>query len=52
MRGLIEGGVDVLLIETQQDLLAIKCAIIAANEAMRRGLDAACRSWCRRRSTR
>ena len=35
MRGLIGGGADVLLIETQQDLLAIKCAIAAANAAMR-----------------
>ena len=34
MRGLIAGGADVLLIETQQDLLAIKCAITAANAAM------------------
>src|SRR3954447_12623673 len=31
MRGLILGGADVILIETQQDLLAIKCAIDAAN---------------------
>jgi len=31
--GLLEGGADVLLIETQQDLLAIKCAIAAANQA-------------------
>jgi 5-methyltetrahydrofolate--homocysteine methyltransferase len=35
MRGLISGGADVLLIETQQDLLAIKCAINAANIAMK-----------------
>jgi len=35
MRGLIAGGVDVILIETQQDLLCIKCAINAAEEAMR-----------------
>src|SRR4051812_3508629 len=35
MRGLISGGADVLLIETQQDMLAIKCAINAANIAMR-----------------
>src|SRR5688572_26037312 len=34
MRGLISGGADVLLIETQQDLLAIKCAVSAANRAM------------------
>ena len=35
MRGLLAGGADVLLLETQQDLLAIKCAIAAANVAMR-----------------
>ena len=35
VRGLLAGGVDVLLIETQQDMLAIKCCIAAANEAMR-----------------
>src|SRR3954470_21888549 len=32
-RGLLAGGVDVLLIETQQDLLASKCAIAACNLA-------------------
>src|SRR3984957_7565072 len=35
MRGLISGGVDAILIETQQDILAIKCAINAANRAMK-----------------
>ncbi len=35
MRGLVSGGVDALLIETQQDMLAIKCAINAANIAMK-----------------
>jgi 5-methyltetrahydrofolate--homocysteine methyltransferase len=35
VRGLIAGGADVLLIETQQDLLAIKCAVSAANIAFR-----------------
>lgn len=35
MRGLIIGGVDAILIETQQDILAIKCAINAANRAMK-----------------
>ncbi|HEX5241641.1 MAG TPA: homocysteine S-methyltransferase family protein, partial [Tepidisphaeraceae bacterium] len=35
VRGLLAGGADVLLIETQQDLLAIKCAINACNLAMR-----------------
>ena len=29
VRGLLAGGVDTLLIETQQDILAIKCAIAA-----------------------
>src|SRR4051812_8405505 len=33
VRGLLAGGVDVLLIETQQDMLAVKCCIAAANEA-------------------
>jgi 5-methyltetrahydrofolate--homocysteine methyltransferase len=31
--GLLAGGIDVLLIETQQDLLAIKCCIAAAERA-------------------
>jgi 5-methyltetrahydrofolate--homocysteine methyltransferase len=35
VRGLMVGGVDVLLIETQQDMLAIKCAIAAANLVFR-----------------
>jgi 5-methyltetrahydrofolate--homocysteine methyltransferase len=35
VRGLIAGGTDVLLIETQQDLLAIKCAVSAANIAFK-----------------
>jgi 5-methyltetrahydrofolate--homocysteine methyltransferase len=33
---LIEGGVDVLLIETSQDLLQTKCAIAAVFDAMRK----------------
>src|SRR5512146_2639358 len=33
--GLIEGGVDVLLIETCQDILQAKAALVAAFEAMR-----------------
>jgi len=33
MRGLVAGGVDVILIETQQDILAIKCAIAACEVA-------------------
>lgn len=34
--GLIEGGVDLIQIETCQDLLQVKCAVNAALEAMRR----------------
>ncbi len=34
VRGLLAGGADALLIETQQDMLAIKCALSAANLAM------------------
>jgi 5-methyltetrahydrofolate--homocysteine methyltransferase len=33
VRGLLAGGADVLLIETQQDMLVIKCAIAACNAA-------------------
>jgi 5-methyltetrahydrofolate--homocysteine methyltransferase len=33
VRGLLAGGVDVLLIETQQDLLAVKCCLAAVNRA-------------------
>src|SRR5688572_4867038 len=35
VRGLLAGGVDVLLVETQQDPLVIKAVIAAANVAMR-----------------
>src|SRR3954451_7767002 len=34
--GLIEGGVDVLLIETAQDILEVKAAVFGAREAMKR----------------
>ena len=33
--GLIEGGADVLLFETQQDILELKASLIGANEAFR-----------------
>ena len=33
VRGLLAGGADVLLIETQQDVLVIKCVLAAANAA-------------------
>lgn len=36
MIGLIEGGIDLLQIETCQDILQVKCAVIAAREAMKR----------------
>ncbi|MBA2482007.1 MAG: homocysteine S-methyltransferase family protein, partial [Planctomycetes bacterium] len=34
-RGLIAGGADLILIETCQDLLQTKCAVLAARQAMR-----------------
>ncbi|MBU3916094.1 homocysteine S-methyltransferase family protein [bacterium] len=38
--GLIDGGVDVLLFETQQDVLELKAAIIGAKRALReRGIE-------------
>ncbi len=35
IRGLVDGGADVIQIETSQDLLQTKCAVIAAREAFR-----------------
>lgn len=35
MLGLLEGGVDLIQIETCQDMLQLKCAVIAARDAMR-----------------
>jgi 5-methyltetrahydrofolate--homocysteine methyltransferase len=34
-RGLVEGGVDVILIETAQDILEVKAAVFGAREAMK-----------------
>ncbi len=34
-RGLLRGGADLILIETAQDILQVKCAVLAAREAMR-----------------
>jgi len=34
-RGLIAGGVDVIVIETAQDILQVRCAVQAARQAMR-----------------
>lgn len=34
-RGLIDGGVDLIQIETCQDILQVKCAVIAARDAMK-----------------
>jgi len=36
MQGLIDGGVDLIQLETCQDILQVKCAVVAAIEAMRR----------------
>jgi 5-methyltetrahydrofolate--homocysteine methyltransferase len=35
VRGLVEGGVDVLLIETQQDILEVKAAAVGCKRALR-----------------
>ncbi|MBX7143621.1 MAG: methionine synthase [Oligoflexia bacterium] len=35
IRGLVEGGVDLIQIETCQDILQLKCAVIAAVDAMK-----------------
>ena len=34
-RGLLRGGADLILIETAQDILQVKCAVLAARTAMR-----------------
>lgn len=36
MRGLLDGGVDLIQIETCQDILQVKCAVIAAIDAMKK----------------
>lgn len=36
IQGLIDGGCDVLQIETCQDILQLKCAVIAARDAMKK----------------
>ncbi len=33
-RGLLKGGADLLLIETSQDILQVKCAVLASRQAM------------------
>ncbi|WP_022798163.1 methionine synthase [Thermus islandicus] len=33
-RGLIRGGVDLILLETAQDILQVRCAVLAVREAM------------------
>ena len=40
VEGLIDGGVDILLFETQQDMLELKAAVFGAKEAMKnRGVE-------------
>ncbi|WP_038057007.1 methionine synthase [Thermus amyloliquefaciens] len=34
VRGLLKGGVDLILLETAQDILQVRCAVLAAREAM------------------
>ena len=33
-RGLLKGGADLILIETSQDILQVKCAVLASRQAM------------------
>ena len=44
MRGLIDGGADIILIETIFDTLNAKAAIFACEERLRRRRASACRS--------
>ena len=46
-RGLLDGGVDLLLPETTFDTLNLKAALFAIEQLLRRGRRAACRSWPR-----
>ena len=46
-RGMIDGGVDAILIETSQDLLQAKAAVIGARARAGRRRRGRCRSWCR-----
>ena len=50
-RGLVEGGADLLIIETAQDILEVKAAIFGAREAFTPPA-AACRSSARSRCSR
>ena len=43
-QGLVEGGADLLIIETAQDILEVKAAIFGAREAFKRSSAAPCRS--------
>ena len=36
-RGLVEGGADLIIIETAQDILEVKAAVFGAREAFKRG---------------
>ena len=39
IRGLLDGGIDLVMIETCQDILQAKCAVLASREAMRQTGD-------------
>ncbi len=51
-QGLVEGGADLLIIETAQDILEVKAAIFGAREAFKRVGPHACRSRPRSRCCR
>ena len=51
-RGLLEGGADLIIIETAQDILEIKAAVFGAREAFKLDRPRRCRSRSRSRSCR
>ena len=51
-RGLVEGGADLIIIETAQDILEVKAAIFGAREAFKADRPQRCRSSARSRCCR
>ncbi len=51
VRGLIDGGVDLLLPETSFDTLNMKACLFAIRESTSTSTASNCRSWCRARSS-
>ena len=51
-QGLVEGGADLIIIETAQDILEVKAAIFGAREAFKLDRQGRCRSRARSRCCR